>query len=233
VHYKAFRNPFPTPDTSIPPEFSLNPPPSLQLGKVYDELRAFVTDKEARGLPSGVRLYAYAVANEGAALRTGISVQGRLKTQKVYWLAVAGLWPVHWVLLLNGDDLDQDLVDLTEWANFGFKSKKSLTVQMPCQWSVGKYPLDFRSPDEFKKAHFVGMMRFEGFIPGTAPDNERTFNDAISFARRRGRWTREGYLMTEFRSGTYYEAYGRYGWLEGFDLANARKTVKEQLSQDQ
>jgi hypothetical protein len=122
--YEAFRNPFLDADVSIPLAFSLDPPASLHLETIYDELRRFVTDKEAKSLPSGVRLYAYAVANDGAALRTGIAVHGKLKTQKVYWLAVVGLWPIHWVLLLHGDSLGDEVADFTDWANFGFKAKK-------------------------------------------------------------------------------------------------------------
>jgi hypothetical protein len=228
--YEAIRNPFIDPNVSIPAGFGSNPPASLDFKTIYDELREFVLDKDATELPKGVRLYAYAVANEGAALRTGVAVQGRLKTQQVRWLAVVGLWPIHWVILFHGDDLDDELLDLTDWSNKKFKRRETKTVTIPCHWVVGKYPLDFRSPSEYDRDHFIVMMQFEGFVPHEAPNREERFRNAISFARVRGKWTREGYLMTAFQSGTYFEAYGRWGWLEGFSHDQARDAVKQMIA---
>jgi hypothetical protein len=229
--YERVASPLVADDTSLPPEFSVRPTDVVRLRGVYERLQGFVLDKNSKGLPDGVRLYAYAVANEGTAIRTGIGIQARLSTQEVHWVVVVGLWPIHWVLLLNGDPLGEEVTDLTDWANFAFKTKRTENVQIPCQWSVGKYPLDFRSPQEFQRDHFINLMQFEGFRPAVSADDEQTFRSAVSFARVRGKWTREGYLMTEFPSGTYYEAYGQRGWCEGFDRNQARELVRAQLNQ--
>jgi hypothetical protein len=228
--YERFASPFLATDVVIPSAFTVHPADVLRLKGVYDELRRFVLDKEAVGLPIGVHLGAYAVANEGAALRTGIGIQARLSSNTVHWVVVVGLWPIHWVLLLQGDPLGEEVADFTEWASLGFKAKKNQAVQIPCQWSAGKYPLDFRSPEQIKRDRFVGLMTFEGFRPDVATDDDQTFRNAISFARILGKWTREGYLMSEFKSGTYYEAYGHHGWCEGLDRNQARELVKEQLA---
>lgn len=228
--YEAFRHPFIDPNASIPAGFGSSPT-SLDLTAIYEQLRSFVLDRDAPGMPKGVRLYAYAVANEGSAIRTGVAIQGKLNTQEVRWLAVVGLWPIHWVLLFHGNDLDIELLDLTDWSNKNFKTKEtSTTFSIPCHWVVGKYPLDFRSPSEFHMDHFIGLMRWEGFVPDDASNREERFEKAISFARVRGKWTKEGYLMTEFPSGTYYEAEGRRGWLEGYNLDQARNEVKRMLA---
>jgi hypothetical protein len=227
--YELMASPFIDP-ALIPPEFDFRRVTSSHLRDIYEELRKFVLNKEAKGLPSDVRLYAYAVANEGSALRTGIGIQARLKTQKVHWVAVVGLWPIHWVLQLHGDDLGDELLDLTDWANASFKTKRSEIIRIPCHWHVGRYPLDFRSQEEFRQDHFVNLMRLEGFVPYSDRDQE-LFGDAVSFARRKGKWTREGYLMTEFRSGTYFEVYGQRGWLEGLDRDKARGFVTDMLGQ--
>jgi hypothetical protein len=228
--YERFASPFISAEVVLPPAFSARATDVERLREIYRALGGFVLDKDARGLPKGVRLYAYAVANEGTAIRTGIGIQARLSTQQVYWVVVVGLWPIHWVLLLDGDPLDDECADLTAWAELSFKAKRTERVQIPCQWSVGKYPLDFRSPDEFKRDRFIGLMRFEGFHAAESTNDEQVFREAVSFARVRGKWTREGYLMTEFRSGTYYEAYGNFGWCEGLNRNQAREVVKAQLN---
>ena len=230
--YERFASPFIPSDTALPPSFSVRAKDVQRIREVYRGLGEFVLDKTAKGFPAGVRLYAYAVANEGAAIRTGIGIQARLSTQRAHWVVVAGLWPIHWVLLLNGDPLDDEVADFTDWSVLDFKKKKTINVQIPCQWSVGRYPLDFRSPEEFQKGRFINLMQFEGFRPTALADDEQRFRGAVSFARVRGRWTREGYLMTEFRSGTYYEAYGQYGWCEGLNRDQAREFVRAQLNQN-
>jgi hypothetical protein len=227
--YEAFRNPFPVPNASVPAGFGSNPA-SLDLTTIYDELRKFVLNRDATGLPKDVRLYAYAVASEGSAIRTGVAIQGKLNKQKVRWMAVVGLWPVHWVILFHGDDLNDELLELTDWANKTFKRKETTTLTIPCYWVVGKYPLDFRSPQEFEMDHFIGMMRWEGFVPDESANREERFRSAVRFARVKGKWTKEGYLMTDFQSGTYFEAYGRWGWLEGFSHDQARDAVNQMLA---
>ena len=62
--------------------------------------------------------------------------------------------------------------------------------------------------------HFIGMMRWEGFAPDETSKREERFRNAVRFARARGKWTKEGYLMTDFQSGTYFEAHGRWAWLD-------------------
>lgn len=227
--YEAFRNPFIDSNSSIPAGFGSNPA-SLDLAAIYEQLRSFVLDRDATGLPKGVRLYAHAVANEGSAIRTGVAIQGNLSTQELRFLAVVGLWPIHWVLLFHGNDLDKELLNLTDWSKKNLKTKETVALSIPCHWVIGKYPLDFRSPSEFNMDRFIGLMRWEGFVPDEASNRENGFEEAISFARIRGKWTKEGYLMTVFGSGTYYEAYGRRGWLEGHDLDQARNEVKRMLA---
>jgi hypothetical protein len=209
-----------------PPEnaFSSEPDQS-RLRNLYEELRSFVENKNARGLPSSVRLYAHAVANKGAIFHTGIFATGRRSTNQMGWLVLVGGWPIHWTLVIDGDTTEE-LLDVTDWANFEFKYRRKARIQIPVQWSVGKYPLDFRSPWELNSDNFMGSMRLQGFIPEPGITKEQLFQAAMSFARRRGKWTKEGYLMTEFKLGTYVEAEGVRGWFEGVNKDQLRRYLK-------
>jgi hypothetical protein len=59
---------------------------------------------------------------------------------------------------------------------------------------------------------------------------DQLWGAAMSFARRRGRWTKEGYLITEFETGIYFEAEGNRGWLEGATRDQARQFLKSKLT---
>jgi hypothetical protein len=229
--YERFASPFLAADTAIPPGFTVRPADVIRLRGIYDELRKFVLDKQIIGLPQGVRLGAYAVANEGAALRTGIGLKARLSINTAHWVVVVGLWPIHWVLLLQGDPLvEEEVADFTDWAGLSFKTKKNQTVRMPCQWSAGKYPLDFRSPKDLQRDHFINTMRLEGFCPSVVAHNEEMFKSALNFARTLGKRTKEGYLISQFKSGTYCEIKGQFGWFEGIERDQALAFVKSQVN---
>ena len=230
--YERFWNPLlDTTPTSPPKDAFAKMPDPAQLRAVYGELRSFVKRRNSKGLPSSVRLYTHAVANKGAGMQTGIFATGRRSTNKYFWAVVVGLWPIHWVLVLDGE-LDEDLLEVTDWATLDYKDKKTQKVQIPCNWMVGKYPLDFRSPEVIKRTRFTATMRLEGLIPEPGMDKEQLFQAAISFARRRAKWTREGFLMTEFKSGTYFEVEGHQGWLPGVTRDEAREFFKTQLAKE-
>lgn len=229
-NYTGAWNPLLDTTTASLPEAAFSDSPDLQqLRSVYAELRSFIRDKKAQGLPASVRLYAHAVANKGVGFRTGIFVSGRRRTNSRYWVVVVGLWPIHWVLLLDGD-IDEGLLDVTEWASLGFKDRRNKRIQIPCRWSAGKMPLDPRSPEEVSRDVFIGSKRRHGFVPEQGMSKDQLFSAALSFARRRGRWTKEGYLMTEFEMGTYFEAEGNREWLEGATKDQARQLITSRLA---
>jgi hypothetical protein len=229
--YERVWNPLLDSTPSPPPEeaFSRLPDPE-GLRNAYDGLRAFVRKRDAKGLPAGVRLYAYAVANSGSGVRTGIMASGKRSTNKYVWLVVVGLWPIHWVLVLDGEP-HEELLDVTDWADVGYKVRRGQMVTIPCYWTVGRYPMDFRPPGEVMRDGFTSRMRRAGLPLEPGMDKDEMFRAAVSFARRRAKWTREGYLMAEFKSGVYFEAEGRRGWLEGITRDEAREVLKRKLAE--
>jgi hypothetical protein len=227
--YQAFRNPLLSAE-EVPSSADLfSKRPDLdRLRELYDALRVFVDKRDAKGLPQGVRLYAYATANSGSGVMTGLLANAKPSTGQVFWGAVVGLWLVHWVLTLEGEP-DVRLLDVTEWADGEYKAKRKLTVSMPCHWTHAKYPLDFRSPDEYLRDGFVSCMRYEGYIPGSGADKGAMLEGALRFARRRGTITAEGFFLKEFRHGTYAEYKGAPVWFRGHRRGEVREALKERL----
>jgi hypothetical protein len=198
-----------------------------ELRKIYEELRIFVRRRDLRGLPSPLRLFAFgSVARVG--FRTGIFAHINLNSKKVMWAITVGLYPIHWVLVLSGEP-DKYLLEVTNWGNFEYKQRRSLEIKMPFYWLAGKYPLDFRTPQELNEGHFLNSMRFEGFVPTEGSARERELEEAVLFARTLGSQSKEGYLLTKFSSGIYYEAPGINGWLRDSSVGQVMELISWRL----
>ena len=118
--------------------------------KTLPELRRLVLDREATGLPEGVRLYMYLVA-QPAGRSSSIGVMGSRTTGKVAILSELAWWPVGWVLSFHSEPPDEPLLDMTECANFGYNKIVSATLRLPCHWIQGRFPLDFRDPETVER----------------------------------------------------------------------------------
>lgn len=145
--------------------------------KIYDKLRKFVKNREVRGLPPQTKLYTFASVKT-VGFNTGIFLRGNLKNKKIAWVVVTGLHPIHWVLVIDGE-IDESLLDVTDWANYGYKEKQSKEIEIPCYWLTGKYPLDFRTPQEQYESHFLNSMSFEGFIPSEGLTRDQVIDEAV------------------------------------------------------
>jgi hypothetical protein len=230
--YQAVWNPLLRTDPSLPSTNVFGARPDQQrLRDTYEGLRAFVNNRAAKGLPPSVRLYAYATANRGSGVMTGIMANASLSTQKAFWGVVTGLWPIHWLLTLEGEP-NVHLLDVTDWANEDYKTKRKMKLNMPCRWTAAKYPLDFRTPEKYWKDNFVGNMRFEGYIPEAGAGEEQMLAGAVEFARRRGTRTADGIFLRQFQTGTYAEYMDRSWWFEGRRRNEVREFIKERLAQE-
>lgn len=131
----------------LPPELFMD---VSQAYKALPELRKLVLDREATGFPEGVRLYMYLVA-QPAGRSSSIGVMGSRSTSKVAILSELAWWPVGWVLVFDGELPDEPLLDVTEWANFGYNQEVCATLRLPCHWIQGRFPLDFRDPETVER----------------------------------------------------------------------------------
>ncbi|HKU75814.1 MAG TPA: hypothetical protein VJR02_18030 [Pyrinomonadaceae bacterium] len=208
---------------------SLRTPPDIKhLQSVYAELRKFVRSRDAIGLPPSVKLYSYATVSSGSGLWTGILGNATKGQKQPFWGAVVGLWPLHWVLSFSGTP-SIPLLDLTHWANEQYATRKNVTITIPCRWTFARYPLDFRSPDEFRRDGFINRMRYAGFIPDARSQKKR-YAEALAFARRRGKFTSRGLFLRQFTHGTLAEYKQHLLWFEGEKLRDVQMFLEEQIA---
>jgi hypothetical protein len=227
--YEAVRSPLSQMHIPHSLDFLGAPPDLSHLRVIYDELRTFVKKRDTKGLPPSVRLYVYAIVNPGSGVRTGILANASLSARKVFWGIVVSLWPIHWLLTLEGEP-DLQLLDISEWANEDYKTKRTLTVAMPCRWTFAKYPLDFRSPEKYRRDGFIARMAYEGYIPEAGAGEDQNFAGAVAFARRRGTLTPDGIFLKQFATGTYAEYRGAQVWFEGKRRNEVREYLKARIA---
>jgi hypothetical protein len=204
-------------------------PDVKHLQNVYAELRRFVRSRDATGLPASVTLYAYATVSSGSGLWTGIMGNATKGKREPFWGLVVGLWPLHWVLALSGTPPSTPLLDLTDWANEQYATRRNMTFKIPCRWTFARYPLDFRSPDEFRRDGFINRMRYEGFVP-EARGRQKRFAEALTFARRRGKFTSNGLFLRQFTHGTLAEYKQHTLWFEGKKMRHVQEFLEEQIA---
>ncbi len=133
----------------------MGPPPDWILtdlsaaARVLPSLRKFVLNKEATGLPDGVRLYLYLVAGlKGRSSGFNVMANEREKTFAVN--SELAWFPLGWVLLCDGV-LNEPIRDVTKWARFDYNFQWKLPeLAVSCQWTEGGI-IDFRSPEEIEK----------------------------------------------------------------------------------
>jgi hypothetical protein len=156
----------------------------------------------------------------------GNSMKGK---REPFWGLVVGLWPLDWVLSFRGTPPSTPLLDLTDWANELYATRRIVRIKIPCRWTFARYPLDFRSPDQFRRDGFINRMRHEGFVP-EARGRQKRFAEALAFARRRGKFTSKGLLLRQFTHGTFAEYKQHTMWFEGKKMRHVQEFLEEQIS---
>ncbi len=190
----------------------INVPSIERQREAYAELRLFVRQRDSNVFPSGVRIYMFASVGKLVGFRTGIFSQVNLADRSVVFAAATGLHPVHWIFTFDSEP-HKEMLDVTDWTTRNYKESFTQDVQVPMKWLEGHYPTDFRSPQDLTTYNFIHSMELEGFIPLTINDSEKLLEEALFFARTLGKRTHEGYLISTFSTGTFYEYSDFNGWL--------------------
>jgi len=119
-----------------------------ELTEEWPSLRKFVLNHEQRGIDPGLRLYFYIRALEGGR-SSGLAAVGNAQTGNVNLVVEFSWWPVGWILAFR-DQSGIDAMDVTDWCGMDTR-KQSVILHAPCHFTPTAYPLDFRSPEQFKR----------------------------------------------------------------------------------
>lgn len=199
--------------------------------EIFNELKAFVRRRDSNDFPKDVGVYLFASVSKRIGFRTGVFSRINLSSRTSVVAAATGLYPVHWIFTLGGE-LNENILDVTSWTGFGYKERFNKSLPVPMRWLEGHYPLDFRSPQDLLTSNFINSMKFEGFRPTSVIDRDRLLSEALFFARALGKLTQEGYTISEFSTGTFYEYGDINGWIENASTKVAIDVLTDRLRRE-
>jgi hypothetical protein len=207
----------------------LSPPSKAEQLAIFEELRLFVKRRDTNDFSTQVRAYIFVGVGRRIGFRTGIFYRCDLDTKRSYVVIATGMYPLHWIFTI-GSDLPDRLLEVTEWSMYSYKQRLEKPIEIPIRWLAGHHPLDFRSPQDLYASNFINSMKFEGYVPTPNTTKEEQLAEALYFARVLGTLTREGYTITTFSSGTFYEFEHLNGWLEHGTPEDALQLLEYRLS---
>jgi len=101
----------------------------------------------ARGLPAGIRIYAYYITNSKHRL-VGETAKGDLLNHNISIFSEINSFPFGYVLTINSLPPDRRLKDITYFAMFGYLEFSNVNLQLPVLPINLAVPGDYRSKDE-------------------------------------------------------------------------------------
>jgi hypothetical protein len=115
----------------------------------YPFLRSFLVNRENKIFAEPIHLWLYLLANRGARI-SGIFSLVDLERKKSRLLAEFSFWPLGWILVFDKYPIF-GAIEITQWGNIDYHESTELSIEVPCQWALGPYPLDFRNPKALMK----------------------------------------------------------------------------------
>src|SRR5215208_976095 len=133
---------------------------SEELTREFPELRSFVLDRYAVGLPAHVRVHTYFVAStEGRT--TGLAWAQRSGGPRHRFCDIS-LPPMGYLLTVEGVPLDERPVDITWITTVPYDQKVRLRIHLPVLPTVSPYPGDFRSAREIRQHELQNFLTEKG-----------------------------------------------------------------------
>lgn len=115
----------------------------------YPHLRTLLETSSARGPLGPLRLWCHLMANK-RGWYTGLAGTVNRERRVGHLLTSFAWWPLGWILTIGDDASVEGAADVSDWVMLR-KHRTSVSVELPCQWRVTPYPIDFRSPDEVRR----------------------------------------------------------------------------------
>jgi hypothetical protein len=116
------------------------------------QLRKFVLDREAVGLPPKFRLYAYLTSPDSEGRTSGIIASMNLGHSGPSVFSEIAYRPFGYILTMGSDPPSSGLFDMTFFCFESFRSYRDLHLPLPTKHVHSHFPADFRTKEEWEKA---------------------------------------------------------------------------------
>jgi hypothetical protein len=131
--------------------------PDLQ--KKHSALVRFLLNRELREFPRSIRIYGYLHhPNLSTAIRRS-GITGIVVGNKSHVISEIAFPPFGFVMSLDGEPIEPNLVDLSYFAQSEFKDRETVYLQLPVLPVVSWLPGDFRTREEMEKERLENKKR--------------------------------------------------------------------------
>lgn len=125
--------------------FSVNP----RLSKDHPDLKKFLLHKESQYENSQIRVFIY-YNIQGVIRYESDFVLGKLDTGKVLRISEITFPPMGYVLITNGEKIDDRLVEITHFGGFSYDEEVEISQQLPILPTHLKFVGDYRTKQEIE-----------------------------------------------------------------------------------
>ena len=115
----------------------------------HPEIRKFLLNRDARGLPKSIRIFVYYNIS-GRARTTGISAMINLG-KDVKTLSEMSFFPFGFIMIFDDSPNDMEIVDVTDFAKYGYNEFQSMNLRIPNHDIYTWFPGDFRNKKEVEE----------------------------------------------------------------------------------
>lgn len=119
--------------------------------QAYQDLATLVMNKIENGLPSQYRIFTY-YNTVGLHRNIGLSGKIDLINSKATLMSEISFPPFGYLLTVNSDKPDERLLDISDFANYGYDDIAEIQIKMATLPTHLLYPGDYRSKAEILKA---------------------------------------------------------------------------------
>jgi hypothetical protein len=112
----------------------------------FPEVKQFLLNRNKKGIPKEIRIFCY-YNYTNRARQTGISsmLTNRSDIQVVSEIS---FFPLGYIMVLDNNPRDRDIVDITDFGRFNYNDWKSLDLKIPSHEIYTYIPCDFRGKKE-------------------------------------------------------------------------------------
>ena len=126
---------------------------------VKPELKEFVLDRDARGLPDGIHVYVYATTSERSRLCAfAVSIKALTNEPQKFFSEVASA-PLGFVMTMDSAPPCDDLYDMTHFAQFDYNQQADFSSRLPVKSIYSYFAGDYRTREQIEVDFLIGKIR--------------------------------------------------------------------------
>lgn len=126
---------------------------------VKPELKEFILDRDARGLPDDIHVYMYATTSERSRLCPfAVSIEALTNEPRKFFSEVASA-PLGFIMTMDSAPPCDDLYDMTHFAQLDYNQQEDFSSRLPVKPIYSYFAGDYRTREQIAFDFLIGKIR--------------------------------------------------------------------------